>query len=120
MEDVELLTLKCAIITNPGATSRKGETAGLVEILSQFYTDIEIVRAPGTVEGGDIMMVGSHYYIGISERTNQSGARQVIGYLEKYRLSGSTVELNEVLHLKTAVSYLEDGNLVASGEMLSK
>ena len=66
------------------------------------------------------MMVGSHFYIGLSERTNQSGAQQVIAYLEKYGMSGSVVELKEVLHLKTELAYLEQNNLVACGEFLVK
>ena len=120
VEDVALLTKNCAIITNPGAPSRKGETAAIKDVLKGFYGEIEEVLAPGTVEGGDIMMVGSHFYIGISERTNISGAEQVIRFLEKYGLSGSMVELEETLHLKTGVAYLEHNNIVACGEFLWK
>ncbi len=65
-------------------------------------------------------MVDDHFYIGISERTNESGAQQVITFLEKYDMSGSMVELENVLHLKTGVSYLENNNLVVSGEFLSR
>jgi dimethylargininase len=65
-------------------------------------------------------MVGSHFYIGLSARTNLEGARQVIRFLQKYGLTASTVELKEVLHLKTGVAYLERNNLVAFGEFLSK
>ena len=120
VEDVALLTKNCAIITNPGAPSRKGETAAIKDVLKGFYVNIEEVLAPGTVEGGDIMMVGSHFYIGLSERTNVNGAQQVIRFLENYGLSGSMVELEETLHLKTGVAYLEQNNLAASGEFLKK
>ena len=120
VEDVALLTKNCAIITNPGAPSRKGETAAIKDVLKGFYGEIEEVLAPGTVEGGDIMMVGSHFYIGISERTNANGAQQVIRFLENYGLSGSMVELEETLHLKTVVAYLEHNNIVACGEFLWK
>ena len=120
VEDVALLTSKCAIITNPGAPSRRGETAAMKKVLQDYYANIEKVQAPGTVEAGDIMMVGSHFYIGLSERTNQSGADQVIAFLEKYSLSGSVVTLKEVLHLKTGLAYLENNNLVACGEFLTK
>ena len=120
IEDVALLTKNCAIITNPGAPSRKGETAAIKDVLKGFYVNIEEVLAPGTVEGGDIMMVGSHFYIGLSERTNVNGAEQVIRFLENYGLSGSMVELEETLHLKTGVAYLEQNNLAASGEFLKK
>jgi len=85
-----------------------------------FYSNIEEVQEPGTVEAGDIMMVGSHFYIGLSERTNEDGARQVIAYLEKYGLSGSVVRLEKMLHLKTGVAYLENNNLLACGEFLTK
>jgi len=119
VEDVALLTGKCAIITKPGAPSRTGETAEIKGILNDYYSNIEEVQEPGTVEAGDIMMVGSHFYIGLSGRTNANGAQQVIAYLEKYGMSGSTIELRTVLHLKTGLSYLEHNNLVACGEFLS-
>ena len=120
IEDVALLTKNCAIITNPGAPSRKGETAEIKDVLKEFYEEVEEVLAPGTVEGGDIMMVGSHFYIGISERTNANGAQQVIGFLEKFGLSGSMIKLEKILHLKTGMAYLEHNNMVACGEFLRK
>ncbi len=120
VEDTALLTKYCAIITNPGAPSRKGETAAIKDLLKGFYGEVEEVQAPGTVDGGDIMMVGSHFYIGLSERTNVNGAEQVIRFLEKYGLSGSMVELEETLHMKTGVAYLEQNNLIVCGEFLLK
>jgi len=120
VEDVVLLTGDCAIIMRPGAPSRRGETAEIRNVLSEYYINIEEVRKPGTVEAGDIMMVGSHFYIGLSERTNESGAKQVIEYLEKYGMSGSVIKLEKVLHLKTGVAYLEHNNLVVCGEFLTK
>ena len=65
-------------------------------------------------------MVGSHCYIGLSERTNESGAQQVIKYLEKFGMSESMIRLEKGFHLKTGVAYLEQNNLVASGEFLRK
>jgi len=120
IEDVALLTKDCAIITNPGAPSRRGETVEINDVLKDYFINIEEVRDPGTVEAGDIMMVGTHCYIGLSKRTNEAGARQVIECLNKYGMSGSVVRLEKVLHLKTGVSYLEHNNLVACGEFLSK
>lgn len=120
IEDVALCTNACAIITNPGAASRKGEVGGMEEILSKFYFNIEKVSDPGTVEAGDIMMVGDHFYIGLSERTNDAGASQMIDILDQYGYSGSKVDMSEMLHLKTGLAYLENNNLLACGEFLTK
>jgi len=118
VEDVAVLTPDCAVITNPGAPSRKGEINGMRKVLEHFYSNIEQIQAPGTLEGGDIMMVGSHFYIGLSARTNLEGAHQLISILERFCMSASMVELREMLHLKTGVAYLENNNLLAAGEFL--
>jgi len=120
VEDVALLTPSCAIMTNPGAESRKGEILEMGEVLSEYYADIEQIQAPGTLDAGDIMMVGSHFYIGLSGRTSVQGAEQMIKVLEKYGMSGSTVELKDVLHLKTGVAYLENNYLIVCGEFANK
>lgn len=120
VEDVALMTPHCAILTNPGAASRTLETQSMLRTLGEFYKKVEVIEAPGNVEGGDIMMVGEHYYIGLSERTNRAGAEQMIAILEKYGLHGSVVDLTDVLHLKTGLGYLENNNLLACGEFLSK
>jgi len=120
VEDAALMTPHCAILTNPGAPTRTLETRSMLPVIREFYEKVEIIEPPGTVEGGDIMMVGNHYYIGLSERTNQAGAEQLIAILEGYGMQGSVVELTEVLHLKTGLGYLENNNLLACGEFLSK
>ncbi|WP_042352350.1 dimethylarginine dimethylaminohydrolase family protein [Bacillus massiliigorillae] len=120
VEDVALCTSKCAIITRPGAETRQKEVqlADMKEALGKFYEHIEQIEAPGTVEAGDIMMVGDHFYIGESARTNKEGANQMIAILEKYGLSGSIVTLEKVLHLKTGLAYLENNNLLVAGEFI--
>jgi len=120
VEDAALMTPHCAILTNPGAPSRTLETRSMLVVIREFYADVEKIEAPGTVEGGDIMMVGEHFYIGLSERTNQAGAEQMINILERYGMKASLVELTEVLHLKTGLGYLENNNLLACGEFLNK
>lgn len=120
VEDAALLTPRCAIITNPGAASRKGETLKIRETVEKFYSDIEVINEPGTVEAGDVLSVGEHYYIGLSARTNRAGANQLIQILAKYGMTASTVELGHVLHLKTGVAWLEDNNLVVAGEFVDK
>lgn len=117
LEDVALLTPHCAVILNPGAPSRKGETAGIDRVLGQYYQTLHRVEDPGTAEGGDILQIGDHYYIGLTERTNQAGAAQVIAFLERWGLSGSTVPVKNMLHLKTGIAFL-DRHLVVSNQAL--
>jgi dimethylargininase len=119
VEDVALLTTSCAVITNPGTASRKGEIKKMEGVLSKYYSHIAYIKNPGTLEAGDVMMVEDHFYIGLSQRTNQEGASQLIDILVNYGYTGSTVELKEMLHLKTGLSYLENKNLLVSGEFVS-
>ncbi|MDA3780042.1 MAG: arginine deiminase family protein [Bacteroidales bacterium] len=120
VEDTAILTPKCAIITNPGDDTRKGEIETVVKEIKKHYENIEYITSQGTLDGGDVMMVGKHFYIGLSNRTNKNGAQQLINFLEKYGMTGSVVPLREVLHLKTGIVYLENNNVLASGEFLSK
>ena len=120
VEDTALLTPHCAIISNPGAPSRKGEILEMKKVLTNFYKNVEEISGDGTVEPGDIMAVGSHYYIGLSKRTNAKGAEQLLTILKKYNLSGSVVKMKDMLHLKTGLAYLENNNLVACGEFINK
>ncbi len=118
VEDPALVTPHCAILTRPGAPSRSAETEAMREPLSRFFDHLEMIQPPGSVEAGDIMMVGDYYYIGLSERTNRNGAGQVIDILRKYGMDGATVTLKEILHLKTGLSYLENNLLLICGEFL--
>ena len=122
VEDPAVITRKCAIITNPGAESRNGEKDEIIHAVRVFFSEeqIEYIKAPGTLEGGDVMMVGDHFYVGRSARTNEEGIRQFLAILEKHGLTGSEVPLEEVLHLKTGVNYLENNNMLVSGEFVEK
>ena len=122
VEDPAVITRCGAIITNPGADSRNGEKDEIEPTIRQFFDDehVKHIVAPGTLDGGDVMMVGDHFYVGRSARTNEEGIRQFIEILEGWGLEGSEVPLEEVLHLKTGVNYLEDGNMLVSGEFIEK
>jgi dimethylargininase len=120
IEDTALVMPSCAIVTHPGALSRRGEVTAVSSQLSELYDRVDAIQSPGTVDAGDIMMVGDHCYIGLSERTNAEGAEQMIGLLQASGYSGSTVSISESLHLKSSVSYLENNNLVVTGELVDK
>ena len=117
IEDVALCTADFAVITNPGAESRRGEISGIRQVLQEFYDKIEEITSPGTLEAGDVMMTGNHFFIGISSRTNTYGAEQLINILEKYGMTGTTITLKKMLHLKSGVSYLENNNILVCGEL---
>lgn len=122
VEDPALITRKCAIITNPGAESRNGEKNEIIGAIKKFFPDdkIEYIKDPGTLEGGDVMMVGDTFYVGLSARTNAEGIRQLGEILNKYGLECVQVPLEKVLHLKTGVNYIENNNMLVSGEFIEK
>lgn len=122
VEDTAVVAKNCAIISNPGAKSRRGEAQKMIETIKRFYSEdkIEYIKAPGTLEGGDVMMVEDHFYIGLSERTNEEGARQFTELLKKHGYTASVIKLEEVLHLKTGLAYLENNNLLVAGEFVEK
>jgi len=120
VEDTALLTSEFAVITNPGAPARNNEIIEIERTVKQFYTNIEHIKSPGTLDAGDVMMVGNHFYIGLSARTNPAGAEQLMYLLKKYEYTGSTISLKSVLHLKTGVSYIENNYLLACGEFVTK
>jgi dimethylargininase len=115
VEDTAILTARGAILTRPGAPSREGEVASIAATLPQFFSRIHQIAAPGTVDGGDVCQVGAHFFIGISERTNAEGARQLAAILSQEGFSSAPVDIRGVpgiLHLKSGISYLGDNRLV--------
>lgn len=117
VEDVALCISELAIITNPGAASRNREKEDMGRVLGSFYDSIEHIEVPGTLDGGDVMMVGRHINIGISNRTNHKGADQLIRILEKHQMTGEKIEIKQLLHLKSGMSYLEDNNLLIQHQL---
>lgn len=120
IEDTCLVTRSCVVITRPGAGSRRKEIDAVARAMAGFGLPMKQIQAPGTLDAGDVMMVGDHFYVGLSERTNQEGVDQLAAILEPFGLTVSTIALSSVLHLKTGISYLENNVLLAFGEFLSK
>jgi len=118
IEDCAVLTEKCAIITNLGVKSRKGEEVSVHEVLKKYYTNIVNIKEPGKLEGGDTLRVNDHFYIGLTKRTNMAGANQLIEILKKFGYTGSTILVEKMLHLKSGIAYLGDNNLILAGELI--
>ena len=120
IEDTAVVNKDIAIITNFGVLSRRGEELGIKKVLKRFYNNLEYIKNPGTLEGGDVLKVENQYFIGLSKRTNKEGAKQLTIILEKYNYSCSIIKLVDFLHLKTGAAYIGDKNLILSGELIDK
>lgn len=118
VEDTAVLAEQVAVITRPGASSRRGEESAVALALSMFYDRLETIMAPGTVDGGDVLRAGKRFFIGISARTNENGGKQLAAILIKNGYEAVLVPLRHVLHLKTGIAYLENNFLLAAGEFV--
>ena len=115
-EDPAVVMEHCAVITNPARDSRNGEKEEILPAIRKFYSENQIfhIEAPGTMEGGDVMRVGNHFYVGLSERTNAEGARQFNDIVSKFGYTSSSVPVTEGLHLKDFAIYLENNNMLVT------
>jgi len=111
VEDTAVVTPDVAIITNPGVEDRKGEENTIERALATYRKTVRI-HAPGTVDGGDVLQVDSHFFIGISERTNREGATQLGCIFEEYGYTWETVYIEAGLHLKSSVNYIGKNTLL--------
>ena len=115
VEDTAVLTSGSAILTRPGARSRQGEVATIRGPLEQFFPTVYQINAPGTLEGGDVCQAESHFFIGISQRTNEEGGRQLEEFLVREGCTSTFVDIRGIkslLHLKSGMAYIGDNNLV--------
>ena len=115
VEDTAVLTARGAVITRPGAPSRRGETSQIAPVIRDYFSTVHLIEEPGTVDGGDICEAGEHFFIGVSLRTNEHGARQLAGILESFGYSSSLIDIrgvSNILHLKSGLAYLGGKQLV--------
>ena len=120
VEDTAVLTPHAAILCRPGATSREAEVAAIRPVIDRFYSRILTIDPPGTVDGGDICEAGSHFFIGLSQRTNEEGACQLAAHLNALGCTASTIDIRAmktILHLKSSISCVGDNTLVVMEEM---
>lgn len=122
VEDPVVITPKGAIITNPGLAIRNPEKDAILPTIKELFDDehIAYIELPGTLEGGDVMMVEDHFYVGKSNRTNQMGVDQFIKILADWGIKCEEVPLTTVLHLKTGANYLDNNRMIVSGEFIDK
>ncbi len=120
VEDTAVLTARCAVLTRPGAQSREGEVAAMRPVLLSFFPVTMEIDTPGTVDGGDICEAEDHFFLGLSLRTNEEGARQLAAHLARVGFPSTVVDvrgMSSILHLKSGVSYIGNNTLVVMEEM---
>jgi dimethylargininase len=123
VEDVAVLTKNAAILTRPGAKTREGEVANIREPLKNFFKTIQEIQSPGTVDGGDICEAGDHFFIGISHRTNEEGAKQLAIFLAQSGYTSTLVDIRamkSILHLKSGLAAIGEHQLVVMEEMADR
>ena len=123
VEDTAVLTENMAILTRPGAKSREGEVSGIRRPLGKFFSSLAEIKAPGTVDGGDICEAEKHFFIGLSQRTNENGGRQLAEILAGEGYTSSFIEIRKMkslLHLKSGIAYIGRNHLVVVEEMASR
>lgn len=115
VEDTAVITGRCAILTRPGAPGRRDEVINIKAELAHLFPALQSIHGPGTLDGGDVCEVGNHFFIGISQRTNEAGAQQLAEMLSSAGYTSTCVDIREVagiLHLKSGLACLADNRLV--------
>ncbi|QAY61013.1 N(G),N(G)-dimethylarginine dimethylaminohydrolase [Microbacterium protaetiae] len=112
VEDVVVIFSDLAVITRPGADSRRGEIETAQGVVEASGIETAAIQAPGTLEGGDVLKVGRTVYVGRSSRTNDEGIAQLRTLLTPRGWDVVAVPITKVLHLKTGVTALPDGTVI--------
>ena len=108
VEDTAVVLDELAVITRPGAASRRDETAGVASVL-EAYRPLSFLSAPATLDGGDVLRLGRTLYVGVGARTNEEGARQLDSCVRPYGYDVRRVDIAACLHLKSAVAAVAPG-----------
>jgi dimethylargininase len=118
VEDSVVVVERTAILTRSGADTRRGETAGTEKAVRELGLDVVRIAEPATLDGGDVLQVGSTVYVGRGGRTNAAGISQLRAHVTPLGRTVVPVGLEAVLHLKSAVTALPDGTFLALPELL--
>jgi dimethylargininase len=111
VEDVAVVVDEVAVMTRPGAESRRGEGPSVARALAA-YRELRSIEAPGTLDGGDVLCIGRRVYVGKSARSNTDGIAQLRAILGEHGYSVRGVAIRGCLHLKSAVTALADDTVL--------
>ena len=119
VEDTALVFDEVAVITRPGAATRRRETESIARVLSA-YKPLQRIQPPGTLDGGDVLVVGRTVYVGVSSRTNRDGLTQLEALLGTWSYEVTPVPLNGCLHLKSAVTRVGERRLLINDRFVRR
>jgi len=111
VEDVAVVVDDVAVMTRPGAESRRGEGPSVARALAD-YRELRAIEAPGTLDGGDVLRIGNRVFVGKSARSNADGIVQLRAILGEYGYSVHGIAIRGCLHLKSAVTALADDTVL--------
>ena len=111
VEDAAVVLPELAIITRPGADSRRNEIASVAEALRN-YRDLAFIEAPGTLDGGDVLVIGSTIVVGESTRTNAEAIRQLGALASPHGYSVRGARVSGCLHLKSAATRVSEDTVL--------
>jgi dimethylargininase len=103
VEDIAVVLDECALVTRPGANSRRPETESISRVLAP-YRRLFTIQDPGRLDGGDVLTVGKTIFVGLSRRSNQAALDQMQSLLAPFGYSVKGVKVTGCLHLKSAVT----------------
>jgi dimethylargininase len=118
VEDTLVLLGSTAVVTRAGTESRRAETEAAEETAQDLGLRIERIMSPGTLEGGDVLKVGTTVYVGRSSRTNADGIRQLRAIAAPLGYNVVAVPVTRALHLKTTMTALPDGTLLGHPDLV--
>lgn len=119
VEDAAIVLDECAIITRPGADSRQAETKSIARALAP-HRILYSIQAPGTLDGGDVLVVGKRIWVGLATRSNQSAVDQMQVFLGPYGYSVHGTTVVGCLHLKSAVTQVAEDTLLINLDWADK
>jgi dimethylargininase len=103
VEDTAVVLQQLAIVTRPGAESRRAEVTSVADALRE-YRPLGFIEPPGTLDGGDVLLLGSTVYAGTSTRTNADGIQQLAQLASPHGYTVYPLTVSGCLHLKSAVT----------------
>ena len=113
VEDTAIVLDECALLTRPGANSRKPEVTSIARTLAP-YRKLFSLLPPATLDGGDVLTVDKAIFVGLSSRSNQAAIEQMQAILAPYGYTVKGIQVSGCLHLKSAVTQVAPDTLLVN------